>query len=90
MGGEARKKQVPIYFCPCVLLGCSYLFTLRVAEFVCVSVQAVFSEGSLIAEMRAETAGWLLFSLQLVSGSGTPWTVACRAPLSMGFSRQES
>ena len=57
---------------------------------MCVCVQAVFSEGSLIAEMRAETAGWLLLSLQLVSDSVTPWTVARQAPLSMGFSRQES
>ena len=26
---------------------------------------------------------------QVVSDSATPWTVACQAPLSMGFSRQE-
>ena len=25
----------------------------------------------------------------VVSNSATPWTVACQAPLSMGFSRQE-
>ena len=24
-----------------------------------------------------------------MSGSATPWTVACQAPLSVGFSRQE-
>ena len=28
-------------------------------------------------------------SHSVVSESGTPWTVACQAPLSMGFSRQE-
>ena len=27
--------------------------------------------------------------LQISSTFGTPWTVACQAPLSMGFSRQE-
>ena len=32
----------------------------------------------------------LLFSLSVMSDSSvTPWTVACQAPLSMGFSRQE-
>ena len=31
----------------------------------------------------------LLFSHQVVSDSATPWTVACQAPLSMEFSRQE-
>ena len=35
----------------------------------------------------------LVFSLSLVAKScptlETPWTVACQAPLSMGFSRQE-
>ena len=30
------------------------------------------------------------FSHQVVSDSATPWTVARQAPLSMGFSRQES
>ena len=53
MGGEARKKQVLIYFYPCLLLGCSHLFTLRIAECLCVCVcvcvcvyaQAVFPEG---------------------------------------------
>ena len=32
----------------------------------------------------------LLFSCQIVSDSATPWTAARQAPLSMGFSRQES
>ena len=32
----------------------------------------------------------LLFSRSVVSDSATPWTAACQAPLSMGFSRQES
>ena len=27
--------------------------------------------------------------VSVVSDSTTPWTVACQAPLSMGFSRQE-
>ena len=31
----------------------------------------------------------LLFSCSVMSDSVTPWTVACQAPLSMGFSRQE-
>ena len=31
----------------------------------------------------------LLFSRSVVSDSVTPWTVACQAPLSMEFSRQE-
>ena len=31
----------------------------------------------------------LLFSHKVVSNSATPWTVACQAPLSMGFPRQE-
>ena len=32
----------------------------------------------------------LLFSHQIVSDSfATPWTIACQAPLSMGFSQQE-
>ena len=32
----------------------------------------------------------LLFSRSVISDSSmTPWTVACRAPLSMGFSKQE-
>ena len=31
----------------------------------------------------------LLFNCCYFSRSGTPWTVACRAPLSTGFSRQE-
>ena len=30
-----------------------------------------------------------MFSYSVVSSSVTPWTVACQAPLSMGFSRQE-
>ena len=30
-----------------------------------------------------------ILSHSLVSDSETPWTVACQAPLSMGFSRQE-
>ena len=30
-----------------------------------------------------------MLSCSLVSNSVTPWTVACQAPLSMGFSRQE-
>ena len=30
-----------------------------------------------------------LFSCSVVSDSATPWTVACQAPLSMEFSRQE-
>ena len=29
------------------------------------------------------------FSCSVVSDSVTPWTVACQAPPSMGFSRQE-
>ena len=34
--------------------------------------------------------GWWLFSLSVVSDSfANPCTVACQAPLSMGFSRQE-
>ena len=33
--------------------------------------------------------GQLLFSCSVVSDSATPWTVACQAALSMGFSRQE-
>ena len=32
---------------------------------------------------------WLLFSCSVMSNSATPWTVACQAPLSMGFFRQE-
>ena len=28
-------------------------------------------------------------SCSVVSDSATPWTLACQAPLSMGFSRQE-
>ena len=28
-------------------------------------------------------------SFSVMSDSATPWTVACQAPLSMGFSRQE-
>ena len=31
----------------------------------------------------------LLFSCYVVSDSATPWTIACQAPLSMEFSRQE-
>ena len=31
----------------------------------------------------------LLFSHSIVSDSVTPWTVACQAPLSIGFSRRE-
>ena len=31
----------------------------------------------------------LLFSHSVVSDSATPWTVACQAPLSMRFPRQE-
>ena len=30
-----------------------------------------------------------MLSHSIVSDSGTPWTVACQAPLSMGFPRQE-
>ena len=30
-----------------------------------------------------------VFSQSVVSNSATPWTVACQAPLSMGFSQQE-
>ena len=28
-------------------------------------------------------------SCSVVSNTGTPWTIACQAPLSVGFSRQE-
>ena len=31
----------------------------------------------------------VLFSRSVMSNSANPWTVACQAPLSMGFSRQE-
>ena len=31
----------------------------------------------------------LQVSLSVVSDSATPWTVACQAPLSVGFSKQE-
>ena len=31
----------------------------------------------------------MLFSHQVVSAFATPWTVACQAPLSVGFPRQE-
>ena len=47
-------------------------------------------------EMRSERTGDRLFSfssnacvLSCVWLFATPWTVACQAPLSMGFSRQE-
>ena len=30
-----------------------------------------------------------MLSLSIVSDSATPWTVACQAPLSVGFPRQE-
>ena len=30
-----------------------------------------------------------MLSCSVMSNSATPWTVACQAPLSMGFSRQE-
>ena len=30
-----------------------------------------------------------VLSCSVVSDSATPWTVACQAPLSMGFSKQE-
>ena len=32
---------------------------------------------------------WWWFSHQVVLTLATPWTIACQAPLSMGFSRQE-
>ena len=35
------------------------------------------------------TASTLVLSRSVVSDSVTPWTVACQAPLSIGFSRQE-
>ena len=39
---------------------------------------------------RACGLGLLLFSRSVVSDSFvTPWTVACKAPLSVGFSRQD-
>ena len=31
----------------------------------------------------------VLFSRSVMSNSANPWTAACQAPLSMGFSRQE-
>ena len=53
--------------------------------------------GSLSAPSSDEMANsticccFLLFSHSVVSDSlATPWTVACQAPLSMEFSRQES
>ena len=36
-----------------------------------------------------EIHGHESFTCSVVSDSATPWTVACQAPLSMGFPRQE-
>ena len=36
-----------------------------------------------------EIHGHESFTCSVVSDSATPWTVACQAPLSMGFSKQE-
>ena len=33
---------------------------------------------------------WCAYALSVVPNSVTPWTIACQAPLSMQFSRQES
>ena len=42
------------------------------------------------SDFLASSEGLLLLSCSVVSNSfATPWTVACQAPLSMGFSKQE-
>ena len=40
-----------------------------------------------LSPLRSLFMWW--FSCEIVSALATPWTVACQAPLSMGFSRQE-
>ena len=45
--------------------------------------------------VQGSLPGWLLYLVYMLNGFSraqvfvTPWTVACQAPLSMGFSRQE-
>ena len=50
----------------------------------------LYSGFSLIISFMCVCACECVFSRSVVSDSVTPWTVACEAPLSMGFPRQES
>ena len=40
-------------------------------------------------KLNPVTDAWFLVSWSVMSDSATPWTVACQAPLSMEFSREE-
>ena len=44
---------------------------------------------ALNSQASAEVRHLLLLSHEVVSDSATPWTITCRAPLSMDFSRQQ-
>ena len=45
--------------------------------------------GTQAKQTWSRLSAWVLSSLRCVWLFATPWTVACQAPLSMGFSRQE-
>ena len=56
----------------------------------CFMLLLTFMYTQTLSSMRGVMLG-LLFSCEVVSESFvTPWTIACQAPLSMGFPRQES
>ena len=52
---------------------------------ICISEVTDISSHSLDSSLLR----YLVFSCSVVSDSATPWTIACQAPLSMGFPRQE-
>ena len=74
--GGLVSKSCPTLVTPCSLPGSSVrgILQARILEWVAIS----FSNGKVKVE-----------SLSHVRLFMTPWTVACQAPLSMGFFRQE-
>ena len=70
----------------CSPLGSSVhgIFQARILEWVAISFSEIF-----FLPILLKYSWHAMFSGSVVSNSVTPWTVACQAPLSMGFSRQE-
>ena len=67
-----------------IMIKFSQWATLPVSEFPLFSPPLMSQEN-----WDDETFKWKCLSLSRVRLFVTPWTVACQAPLSMGFSRQE-
>ena len=80
------KKCHTQYFLHSFMLVCDFLFPLLAGD----KRVPLSSPQTLLILPPPHTVWWWWFSHQVVSNFCNPWTVACQAPLSMGFSRPES